>query len=311
MERIFPRALEKGMMIALAAPSGAVRNKETTERYRAFWEERGYRVKVLKSCSTHYGYLSGNDRERAEEMQECFLDDKIDAIFCVFGGYGAARVLPLLDYESIRSHPKIFAGFSDVTGYHSAIFRHSGLVTFHTPNADLSSGKPGWEFSFDSMLACLTCREKRKLLNPEGMPLFTANGGKAEGIACGGNLSLIAHSIGTGYEPEFDGRILFLEDVGEKIYSVDRMLTQLRLAGVFDRCAGIVFGMFSECRNAYPDFGLTLEQVINDVVLPCGKPVLTGLCFGHQQPSLTFPLGVRVTLDADRREGGLNEAAVQ
>ncbi len=311
MERIFPRALEKGMTIALTAPSGAVREKETAERYRAFWEEKGYRVTVRKSCSNRYGYLSGSDRERAEDLQECFMDDEIDAIFCVYGGYGAARVLPLLDYKSIRSHSKIFAGFSDVTAYHSAIFRHSGLVTFHAPNADLSSRKSGWEFSLDSMLDCLTCRGKRKLINPEGMPLCTANGGKAEGISCGGNLSLIAHSIGTGYEPEFEGRILFLEDVGEQNYSVDRMLTQLRLAGVFDRCAGIVFGMFSACRNAYPDFGLTLEQIINDVVLPCGKPVLTGLCFGHQQPSLTFPLGVKVMLDADQREVWLNEPAVQ
>lgn len=311
MERIFPRALEKGMRIALIAPSGAVREKETAERYQAFWEQRGFRVTVRNSCGDRYGYLSGSDRERAEELQACFLDDGIDAIFCVYGGYGSARALPLLDYDSIRFHPKIFAGFSDATGYHSAINRHSGLVTFHTPNADLSSGKPGWEFSLDSMLACLTCKEKRKLMNPEGMTLSFANGGKAEGISCGGNLSLIAHSIGTGYEPEFDGRILFLEDVGEKIYSVDRMLTQLRQAGVFDRCAGIVLGMFSGCRNAYPEFGLTLEQVISDVVLPCGKPVLTGLCFGHQQPSLSFPLGVSVTLNSQTGELWLNEPAVQ
>lgn len=296
-EFIKPYALQKGMHIALTAPSGAVRDKDSAERHRTYFENLGYRVDIRKSCFTKYGYLSGEDRERAEEFNACFADDSVDAVFCLRGGYGAARILGQLDYGLIRSHPKIFAGFSDITGFHSAINRYSALVTFHAPNGDLSAGKDGSDFSLDSMLQAMTCTREREIVQPEGFLMRAMQAGCAEGITCGGNLSLLAGSIGTPWAPDFRNKILFIEDIGESVYRLDGMLTHMREAGVFKHCAGIVFGQFINCSNAYPEYALSIEQVIEDVVLPCGKPVIINGCFGHLQPTVTLPLGVHARME--------------
>ena len=306
------KKLKFGDTLGLIAPSGAVRTEGAIERAVAETERMGFKVKLGESAGQKYGYLSGTDEVRARDINRMFADDEVDAIVCLRGGYGAMRILDQLDYELIAKHPKIFMGFSDITALHIALLEKCGLVTFHGPMAAANwAGKPLDDFSRDSMYRALMNAEPAgELVNPPEYPRQTVNPGKAEGQLVGGNLMLIASSLGTPWELDTKDRIIFIEEVGERTYCVDRMLTQLRLAGKFRDCAGVVFGDFADCPIEYPEFGLTLEEIIRDVVAPCGQPVFTGLRCGHCSPKLTLPFGVRARLDADQCTLTVLESAV-
>lgn len=306
------KKLKFGDTLGLIAPSGAVRTEGAIERAVAETERMGFKVKLGESAGQKYGYLSGTDEVRARDINRMFADDEVDAIVCLRGGYGAMRILDQLDYELIAKHPKIFMGFSDITALHIALLEKCGLVTFHGPMAAANwAGKPLDDFSRDSMYrALMNADPAGELLNPPKYPRQTVNPGIAEGQLVGGNLMLIASSLGTPWELDTKDRIIFIEEVGERTYCVDRMLTQLRLAGKFRDCAGVVFGDFADCPIEYPEFGLTLEEIIRDVVAPCGKPVFTGLRCGHCSPKLTLPFGVRAQLDADQCTLTVLESAV-
>ncbi len=295
------KKLKFGDTIGFIAPSGAVRTEGAIERALQETERMGFRVKLGESAGQKYGYLSGTDEVRAQDINNMFADDEVDAIICLRGGYGAMRILDKLDYDLIRSHPKVFVGFSDITALHIAFLEKCGLATFHGPMAAANwSSKPLDVFSRDSLYRSVMHAEAAgELANPPEYPKQTVNPGTAEGQLVGGNLMLIVSSLGTPWEINTKDRILFIEEVGERTYCVDRMLTQLRLAGKFDECAGVVFGDFADCPIEYPEFGLTLEEIIRDVVAPCGKPVFTGLRCGHCTPTLTLPFGVKCRLDAD------------
>lgn len=306
------RKLRPGDVIGLIGPSGAVRTEGAVERAAAETERMGFRVKLGASCGQAYGYLSGTDELRAKDLNEMFMDDGVDAIFCLKGGYGTMRMLDLLDYEAIERHPKIFVGYSDITALHAALRKRAGLITFHGPMPVSDwADRPLDEFSARSLEAALTQTGPiGPLDNPEGYARHTVCPGRAEGRLVGGNLTLVTHLLGTPWEIDTRGCILFLEDVGEKTYSLDRMLTQLRLAGKFDDCAGVVLGDFRNCEVEYPDYGFTLEQIVRDVVAPCGKPVFSGLRAGHCTPKLTLPLGARCRMDAQTCRLEALEAAV-
>ena len=301
---LYGKRLKPGDTIGLVAPSGAVRTPGALERSAAELERMGYRVKLGKSCGQVYGYLSGADEVRARDINDMFLDDAVDAIVCVRGGYGTTRILDRLDYAAIAAHPKIFMGFSDITALHIAMLEKAHLATFHGPmsTADCADG-PMHPFSLASMELALCAEAPMGALeNAPGYPeRRTLAPGRAEGQLVGGNLMLITSLLGTPYELDTRGRILFIEEIGEHTYCIDRMLTQLRLAGKLDDCAGVVFGDFNNCPIEYPAFGLSIEQIIRDIVVPCGKPVFTGLQAGHCTPKLTLPLGARCRLDADAR----------
>ena len=306
------KKLKFGDTIGLIGPSGAVRKEGAVDRAIAYMQEMGFKVKVGESAHARYGYLSGTDELRARDLNAMFADPEVDAIVCTRGGYGTMRMLDLLDYEIIRANPKVFVGFSDITALHIAFLEKCGLVTFHGPmatswNDDFPDG-----FTKDALYrAVMEAAPLGNLLNAPGYhERATVNPGSAEGILVGGNLSLIAGTIGTPYEIDTKDRILFIEEVGERTYCVDRMLTQLRLAGKFEDCAGIVFGDFNDCPVEYPEFGLTLEEVIRDVAATCGKPVFTGLQAGHVSPKITLPFGVRCRMDADERTLTVLESAV-
>ncbi len=309
----YGKRLKAGDTIGLIAPSGAVRTAGSLQSAVEETERMGFRVKVGASCASAYGYLAGTDEVRARDVNEMFLDDGVDAIFCVKGGYGATRILDRIDYEAIAAQPKIFVGYSDVTALHIAFLEKCGLVTFHAPMpVSCWADAPLDAVSAESMKKTLMNAEPvGEIVNPEGFARTCLVGGAAEGQLVGGNLTLVSHLMGTPYELDVTGRILFLEDVGEYTYSIDRMLTQLRLAGVFDRCAGIVFGDFRRCETEYPDFGFTLREVIDDVVLPCGKPVFMGLRAGHCTPKLTLPFGVKCRMDAAKCSLTVLEKAVK
>lgn len=299
---IKPKALKKNMCIALTAPSGAVRDENVVPRYKAYLEEHGYRVQTGKTCSARYGYLAGDDRLRADELNGLFADDGVDAVFCVRGGYGAARILDMLDYDMIRDHPKIFNGFSDITALHSAINRYSNLITFHGPNGDVASGNNGCDISFGLLENMLSGKSTdTELGDLTDDTAKTIRGGTVKGKLCGGNMTLIAHSIGTPYEPDVTDRILFLEDINEAVYRVDEMLTEMRYAGFFEKCAGVIFGTFTGCRNEYPDFAIPLEDVLGEACERAGKPAFMNFRCGHVRPMHTLPLGAVCEMDAQKK----------
>ena len=310
---LYGKRLKYGDTIGLIGPSGTVREAGAVDQAIAYMRELGFQVKVGESAHAKYGYLSGTDEVRARDINAMFADPEVDAIVCTRGGYGTMRLLDLLDYDVIRANPKIFVGFSDITALHIAFQKKCGLVTFHGPMATRWMHEFPDGFTKKALFDALMNAEPLGALvnHPEYHARVTVNPGSAEGMLVGGNLSLIAGTIGTPYELDTKGKILFIEEIGERTYCVDRMLTQLRLAGKFDDCVGVIFGDFCDCPVEYPEFGLTLEEVIRDIAAPCGKPMFTGLQAGHVSHKLTLPLGTHCRMDADRCTLEVLESAVR
>lgn len=295
-----PARLGPGATVGLIAPAGPIRSPDGLQRAAASVAAQGFRVVLGESCGRVYGHLSGTDAVRARDINRMFADGAIDAIFCLRGGYGSPRLLDMLDYRLIARHPKPFLGYSDITALHVALLQNSRLASYHGPMPASDWIQDGFDpRSMRHLLAMLTQPVDGALINPPGFAMQTIQGGVATGTLVGGNLTLIAGLCGTKFDLDARGKILFLEDIGEKTYRLDHLLTQLRGAGKFDSCAGVIFGEFTDCPVEYPGFGLDLGQIIRDVVVPCGKPILLGLRAGHCQPSLTLPLGAMCRLDAD------------
>lgn len=308
---LYGKRLQFGDTLGFIAPSGVIRKEGAIQSAVLGAERMGFKVKLGKSCGNRYGYLAGTDEERARDIHDMFLDDEVDAIICLRGGYGATRILDKLDWDLIAAHPKIFVGFSDITALHIAMLNRCNLVTFHGPMSMGWGDSPLDDFSREVMYRTLmNPTPAGELKNPPEYPRETVNPGSCEGQLVGGNLMLMASSLGTPWEIDTRDRIVFIEEIGERTYCVDRMLTQLRLAGKFEDCAGIIFGDFADCPVEYPEFGCTLDEIIRDVVVPCGKPVFTGLRCGHCTPKLTLPFGVRCRMDADACTLTVLEAAV-
>lgn len=312
MNVIKPRPLRRGDTIGLVGVSGAIHEPETRfEKMLETIDALGYRVIVADSCREEYGYLSGTDASRAKGLNQMFRDDRVDAVVCMRGGYGVTRMLDRVDFDVIRANPKLLLGYSDITALHTAIHEKVGMVTMHGPMPDAS-----WmeldDFSRRSMLRALSSTEPLgTLYNPEGMAPRCIVPGRCEGRLVGGNLSLIAALCGTPYQLNPEGKVLLLEDVGEYVYRLDSMLTQLRLAGMFEKCAGVVLGGFTRCTEEYERYALSLEDVIRDVVVPAGKPVLANLSIGHTPVKITVPLGVHCAVDAEAGTLTITEAALE
>jgi muramoyltetrapeptide carboxypeptidase len=264
------------------------------------------------------GYLGGSIEERVADLHDMFRDPGVDAVFAIRGGYGSAQLLDRIDYDLIRRNPKVFLGYSDITALHLAIHKRTGLVTFHGP-VTLSRFSEYTQKHFRQALfqtdpiGAVTNPPDSNELRPVHM-LRTIRPGSARGPLIGGNLTLISTTMGTPYEIETRGRILFLEDVGEQPYSIDRMLTQLRLAGKLEQAVGIIFGECSDCRprEFQPSFESTLSlgEVLDNILGDLKIPVLSGLTIGHTDDQLTLPLGVAATLNADKGELVIEEAGV-
>lgn len=312
-ELLKPRALRPGQTVGLVAASSALADIESLWRGVARLEAMGYKVRVSDGCSAWHGYLAGPDRLRAAEVNAMFADDTVDAIMCARGGYGATRILGEINYDVIHRNPKLFCGFSDVTALHSAIQRHAGLVTFHGPMASPDFGQETVDdFSVEAFLRLAGRVEPGGLLdNPPDYPRHMVRPGIAEGRLIGGNLMLVTACLGTPYAWDFDDAILFLEEVNERSYAVDRMLVQLRAAGVFQRVAGVLLGAFTNCEPEEGASDLTVAESVEEVLGACRVPVLAGLQCGHVVPRMTLPLGVRCRMDADAGTVEVLEAAVR
>lgn len=306
-----PRVLKLGDTIGLIAPSSPT-SKENVEKAKAKLTQMGFKVKMGKSPYEKYGYLSGTDEIRANDINEMFKDKEVDGIICLRGGYGTPRILELLDYDVIKNNPKVFVGYSDITALHIAFTQISGLVTYHGPMVTSDMIGDFSDFSKDNLFRAIMNTEPiGKISNPEGEEIITINGGVVEGSIIGGNLSLIVDTIGTPYEIDLKDKILFIEEVGEEPYNIDRMLNQLRLSGKLKEAKGIILGDFNNCESEKHDESLTLEQVINDQIKPIGKPTIYNLKAGHCEPMVTLPFGVKASLDADKKELIILESCVK
>ncbi len=288
--------------VALIAASSAVPEEAIAHGVQQL-EGIGLKVRVYPSCRAVHGYFAGDDPTRAQDIQNAFEDNNISAIFCARGGYGAQRLLPMIDWDRLKRHPKRFFGYSDVTALHLVLNQLCGLQTYHSPmpatQNRISSMEPYAKKTLLDAIFSEHCPAEIGNLSAE-QPIKALQGGKGRGALIGGNLSLVASSLGTPYEIDTKDKILFLEDIGEEPYRIDRMLTQLRNAGKLAAATGILLGGFTDCDQADEDkSGLSLEQVIEEVVLPAGKPVIMGLHCGHVANSLTLPLGATLLMDSD------------
>ncbi len=314
---IKPRRLSAGNTVGLIAPSSNSWEDHEIHFAMDILRSFGFKVKAGKHLFNRYGYLAGQDQNRADDVNRMFADKSIDAIICLRGGYGSPRILPFLDYEMIKSNPKVLMGYSDVTALLNSIFTNTGLVTFHGPIAKQNFS----EYTVANFKKVLfTPKANIELATP---PIFEAmegqaekdnrltviSEGKANGRLIGGNLSLIVKLVASPYEPDYTGKILFLEDVGEAPYRVDGMLTHLRLAGRLNKLTGIVFGKCTECEASSPP-SLSMEQVLKDRLGDLGIPVLTGVMIGHIEDMSTIPVGVMASLDTVQRKLFMDETAV-
>ena len=297
---IFPHPLFPGDRVALAAPASAVSPDTLNTAVRSL-RSVGLDPVVMPGCRKSSRYLSGTDEQRAKDINDAFRSDEIKGIFCIRGGYGSMRILRLLDYEMISKHPKVFAGFSDITAMHIFLNQKCRFVTFHAP-------MPAADYeTFDRFTLCSLKKHIFKqpdcgpLHDPPGTHINILHPGKARGQITGGNLSMMASLLGTPFEPDTRGRLVFLEDVGEPLYKIDRMLTSLSLAGKFDDCGGIVLGSFEDCPPDYEsaDEQCTLDEIFCDVLFPCDVPVISNLRFGHTYPQVTFASGASALLDTE------------
>lgn len=292
-----PKELKKTDKVALVAPSGPSYDSVNLIFSINYLRRLGFFVWEGQSCHSLYGYLAGNDRLRADDLNQAFADQTVAGIFCLRGGYGAARILDLLDFDIIRANPKFFCGYSDITALHNAFNQRAGFMTFHTPVVGEASFPNADDFTLDSMNKYVFQEGiGGEVVNPIGYEWEFLTIGAAEGMLTGGNLSVMASLIGTAYEVDTAGKILFIEDVGEKPYRIDRMLNQLAMAGKFADCAGVVFGDFTDCAPTNPARSLSIRQIISNLGLKV--PVLYNLCCGHCLPSLSLPLGAAVRLDS-------------
>jgi muramoyltetrapeptide carboxypeptidase len=298
-----PRALKPGDTIGIVALAAAA-DREGLERGAASLRDLGYRVKLSPHVLDRWGILAGQDSLRARELTALFLDPEVRAVFGARGGYGSGRLLPLLDFVQLGRTPKIFVGFSDATFVLNALVDHSHLVSFHGPMVatDLAKG----------LSARALIHLEHLLSGTSGLELRATQAlraGTAEGPLIGGCMSIIVAMMATPWQPEFDGRILFLEDTGEKAYRIDRMLVQLRQAGVFERVAGIIFGALQPVTDEVQEHSQIAEFVAEQTAgLKC--PVLFGIEAGHACENLALPFGVRVMLDSSQRRMTILEAAV-
>ncbi|MCC5911000.1 MAG: LD-carboxypeptidase [Clostridiaceae bacterium] len=306
---IKPKALKKGDTIGIIGPSSpSVEGKleSAVQELTAL----GYKVKLTESCHATHGYLAGADDQRAADFNNMFRDKEVQGIICLRGGYGAMKILHKVDVEVIKNNPKVFVGYSDITALHLLMNQRCNLVTFHGPMvaSDFAGGLG--DFCKESFLKAVTKSEAMGLIqNPTDVDIQCLVEGEAEGEIVGGNLALVSGTMGTPDEIDTKDKILFLEEIGEEPYRVDRMLTQLALAGKFDDAVGIILGDWNNCESKKHANSLTLMDVFKEIIVPFKKPTIYNLKAGHCTPKVTLPFGVRANLNATEGKVYIKEAA--
>jgi len=299
MNVIKPHPLQSGATIGIISPASPQRDPARLERGIAYFESKGYTVKIADNAlKSDAGYLAGTDEERIADIESMFSDDSINAIFCARGGYGTTRILSRLNYDIIRSNPKIFVGFSDTTALQSAIFSKTELITFSgaMPSVDFVDDID--PFTEESFFSVLTQDIADKTLHIDSHHSYHT--GQANGRLICGNLCLLATLCGSDFLPDLHDSLLMIEDIGEEQYRIDRYLSQLELSGHLNTCNGILIGDFTPPSNPIATVPhRSYEEIFLDYAKRSGKPMLGDIPYGHIKRKLTLPFGIRAEMDAN------------
>jgi muramoyltetrapeptide carboxypeptidase len=312
----FGAPLPDGGTIGVCAPSGPYFNASDVYRPKEWWESKGYTVRLLDGVWSKDDYEAGPAEKRAEDLHTLFADPEVDVIQVLWGGTGAIRILPYLDFDLIAANPKALMGFSDITNLHIALRQEAGLATLHGPGLGSMGYPERTDFTWESARAGFRDGAAGPVPDDPDDPYRRAiAGGRATGPIVGGNLFTFVHLLGTPWEPVFDGAILFFEEVNEPAYVIEIHLDQLRLAGKLNRVAGVVVGELKDCdwseKRPEAPRNRSIEDVLERCLAPLGVPVLYKLPLGHGKHLATIPLGVRATLDADARTLTIDEPGVR
>jgi muramoyltetrapeptide carboxypeptidase len=293
---IAPPALAPGARVALLSPAGPLSGDADLERAMHNVRDLGWEPHVYPHALAREGYLAGDDASRLADLDAAIRDPRIDAIWCLRGGYGAMRVLDAIDYDSLRRAPKAIIGFSDITALHLAVRARSNIVSYHGPTARAVLTP----FSRESLLRATGARSGACDPFVDAPPLTWLQEGDASGPLEGGNLALICSLLGTPYSARFDGAILVLEDVNEPLYRIDRMLRQLVLSGALGRVAGLCFGAFTDRGDESDAAPRSLDVLFREAAMHVRGPVVCDIPCGHVPDQWTFPLGARAELSRTR-----------
>jgi muramoyltetrapeptide carboxypeptidase len=316
MNVIKPPRLKKQDLISIISPASAPLDASKVHRGVRYFESLGYRVTISKNVFNVNGYLAGTDEERAEDLNQAFADKNVKAIICSRGGYGTPRILDRIDYELIKKNPKIFIGYSDITALQLAIFKRTGLITFSGPmmavEFGVESGKKLDPFTEERFFDLVTSDKKIGAVKSHRDYRLSFKGKeKAKGRLLGGNLSLITSLLGTEFIPDFAGSVLLLEEVSEEPYSIDRMLTQLRLAGISRSISALVMGQFTNCAPEEPEKPhRTLGEIFKHDLFSQITTSVSNVPYGHLPVKLTLPVGALVSIDPVGRRFSIDEPAV-
>lgn len=316
LNRILPKSLKKGNTLGLTAPGGYITEEELKEAVATI-EELGFKTYYTDAVLYRYGYFAGTDRQRADDLMHMFINHDVDAILCVRGGYGSNRILDLLDFEIIKQNPKALIGYSDITSLINAFYKKNSLIGFHGPVA-ISNFNDFTVKSFKKVLMKApkhykySNKRQKDTEDNRDFDQYTITGGATQGVLVGGNLVMIETLIGTEYEPDFENKIVFLEEVREKPYRVDRLITHLLMATNLSKASGIVLGIFKGCdiKDEGSNDSFTLKQVLYDRFSGLNIPCFYGMPFGHVRNKITLPVGIMAKMDADRQSLMLTEPAV-
>jgi muramoyltetrapeptide carboxypeptidase len=297
--------LKPASRIALVAPAGPLLDADDLQRARELCRALGHEPVPGAHVRDRHGYLAGSDDARVSDLNAALADPAIDAVWCVRGGYGVTRILHRVDADALRRRPKPVIGFSDITALLNGLTRVTGIITFHGPTARQPMSaftRRHFELAFSDSSAP---RRLERLPPPPGVliprapRIVTLVPGRAEGHLIGGNLTVLQCLTGTLWQPVYDAALLFIEDVGEDLYRVDRALSHLRLAGLLERVAGVIVGQFSEMKRSTSDGGLGFDEVLASYLEPLGIPAAMGFPIGHIEDQWTLPLGGTAGFDAD------------
>jgi len=272
--------------------------QERLEQGILYLENRGFHVKRGNTLSLAHGYFAGDDSQRLSDLHQMFLDPEVDLIICARGGWGGLRIVDKLDYDLIANHPKPFIGYSDVTTLQLAIWKMTGMPSLSGPMVAVEMGRGIEAFTAEHFWGQIYNRSEKYpiSLSESGGQIFRA--GKAKGTLLGGCLSMVAGLLGTPYIPDFTDTILFLEDVGEKPYRIDRYLAQLTQAGVFEKIKGLILGKFEDCVEDPGEVTFSLPEILSDYFRHINLPVIVEFPYGHGAKKITMPIGGECELDA-------------
>lgn len=290
------KAVYPGDTLGIVGPSSTL-GDHRLEKGLAVLHQLGYKTKLGASATAHWGYLAGTDELRARDITNMFADDDVDGIICLRGGYGATRLLPLLDYQTIAVHPKVFIGFSDITALHTVFLQRCHFMPIHGTMV-MSLGRDASAYTTDCLAkGLINPYPLGKIPMPSGWYMETIIPGDVTGTVCGGNLMLLAAAAGTPYALQIPNAILLIEEVGEEAYSLDRMLCQLEESGIIAHAKGIIFGEFTRCEPTEPaPYEFTSRDIIYQYAKRWNKPAVWGFPAGHGTDNTWLPLGMKTHL---------------